>query len=407
MNASTPQAANPRPKVVLLRGHSVNPWDLRAWELLSDRFDISCLLTGSNEFDVDGLQLNLVPIDSVQDRFPSGRLGRALAYAAGDGYRGLEQAVAGADIVHTSEMHTWFTAQAADLRRRLGFRLVTTVWETIPFMDAYRWYRERRYRRRSLPAVDLFLPASERARRTLLLEGVDAKRLRVVYPGIDTDRFTAGGGLGVPSAADMAAEGGSPRVLPTTGDHTATEHVILSPGRLVWDKGHQDVLRAVAALSRGMLGSAPPVRLVLVGVGPEEKRLRRHARELGIADRVDFRRGVPYDQMPALYREASAIVLASLPRRGWEEQFGFVLAEALASGTGIVASRSGAIPEVVGEDAWLFEPGDWFELGCTLRDGPLALPPGVRSEPDPARVHTYSLPAAAQRIADAYDSLLI
>jgi glycosyltransferase involved in cell wall biosynthesis len=111
--------------------------------------------------------------------------------------------------------------------------------------------------------------------------------------------------------------------------------------------------------------------------------------------------------MPDLYREASAMVLASLPRKGWEEQFGFVLAEGLASRTGIVASRSGAIPEVVGDDAWLFEPGDWYELAQTLLAGPLALPPGARSRPDPARIERYSLPAVARGLADAYGSLLI
>ncbi len=141
---------------------------------------------------------------------------------------------------------------------------------------------------------------------------------------------------------------------------------MLSPGRLVWEKGHQDVIRAVVALNRGLLGPSPPVRLLIAGSGPDEKRLRRHARELGGDGDIEFRRSVPYDEMPALYRQASAMVLASLPRRGWEEQFGMVLAEALASGTSILAARSGAIPEVVGQDATLFDPGDWFALaaGC-------------------------------------------
>src|SRR5207248_3030920 len=142
------------------------------------------------------------------------------------------------------------------------------------------------------------------------------------------------------------------------------------------------------------------------GSGPEAKRLGRHAQELGLSGRVEFRPAVPYDEMPALYREASAMVLASLPRPGWEEQFGMVLAEALASGTSIVAARSGAIPEVVGGDAALFDPGDWFALAQELLQGPLSRSPGSRADPDPGRVALFSVEAAADRLAAAYDRLL-
>lgn len=373
-----------RPRVILLRGHNVNPWDLRPWQLLADRFDVSCLLTGSNEFDTSGLAIPTQHVGALRDHMPGGRLGRAIAYAAGDRYERLGASLSGADIVHAAELQSWFSAQAADLRDRMGFRLVLTVWETIPALSGYRWPRDRRYRERVLPRADLFLPATERARRALVLEGVSGERIATCYPGIDTDRFRADdAGVAAPS-----------------------EHLILSPGRLVWEKGHQDVIRAVAALTRGLVGPVPAVRLLVVGSGPEEKRLRRHAEELGLEGRVEFRLSVAYDSMPALYREASAMVLASVPRRGWEEQFGMVLAEALASRTSIVAARSGAIPEVVGNDAVLFDPGDWFGLAQALAEGPLRRAPAGRVSHDPERIARFSLAAAADRIAAAYDSLL-
>jgi glycosyltransferase involved in cell wall biosynthesis len=368
---------------VLLRGYSANPWDLRPWELLADRFDVSCVVTASNESNTAALPVSLRHARAVRDRLPAGRLGRAAAYAIGDRYDDLESLLRGADIVHAAELHTWFSAQAAGLRERLGFRLALTVWETIPFLEAYRWPRERNYRRRVLASADLMLPATERARRALLLEGVDPSRLQVAYPGIDVARF----GAASPSP-------------PTSGDH-----LILSPGRLVWEKGHQDVIRAVAALRRGLLGLPPAVRLLIVGSGPERRRLVRHARELGVEPHVEFR-SAPYDEMPSLYQAASGMVLASLPRRGWEEQFGMVLAEAMAAGTSVVAARSGAIPEVMGGQAALFEPGDWFGLAAALRDGPLSRAPGERVTYDEGRVSLFSTQAAAERLAGAYERVL-
>ncbi len=383
VTSATPSQLSRRPQVILLRGYSANPWDLRPWELLADRYDVSCLVTPSNEFQRDALPVASRPAHALRDRLPGGRLGRAAAYALGDRYADLEAALAAADIVHSAELHTWFSAQAAGLRRRHGFRLVLTVWETIPMLEAYRWPRERRYRRQVMQAADLMLPTTERARRGLLLEGVEPERLEVCSPGVDTERFAA------PSS--HRADG---------------VHLILSPGRLVWEKGHQDVIRAVAALKRGLLGPAPAVRLLIVGSGPERGRLERHAAELGLGADVEFRPTVPYAEMPDVHRAASAMVLASLPRRGWEEQFGMVLAEAMASGTSVVAARSGAIPEVVGDEGVLFEPGDWYGLAAALRDGPLSRPAGQRVAHDPARVAQFSVPAVADRLAGVYDRLL-
>ena len=59
-------------------------------------------------------------------------------------------------------------------KAELGYRLVLTAWETIPFLDAYRNARTRPYRRRVLAGTDLFLAATERARLALLMEGAAA-----------------------------------------------------------------------------------------------------------------------------------------------------------------------------------------------------------------------------------------
>ena len=85
--------------------------------------------------------------------------------------------------MHAQELGYWYSMQAARLRERLGFRLVLTVWETIPMLDAYRNFRTRAYRAATLAQTDLFLAASERARDSLLLEGAPAERIRVCAPG--------------------------------------------------------------------------------------------------------------------------------------------------------------------------------------------------------------------------------
>ena len=363
-----------RPRVVILRGHNANPWDLRPWERLRDEFDISVLLTGSNRYDLDDLALPVVRGRTLRDRLPRGRWGDLAVQGPGDRYLGLERQLTAADIVHSAELGVWFSGQPAALKEQLGFRLVLTVWETIPFRETFRAFRGRAYRRAALDHGDLFLAATERARRCLVVEGVHPARIEVSSPGVDVARF--GGAPAAPGA----------------------RHLVVSPGRLVWEKGHYDVIRALATLE-----DAP--RLLIVGDGPERSRLLQYAAELGLGDRIEIR-SVPYSEMPSVFAAASCVVLGSLPIPLWEEQFGMVLAEAMAAGAPVLASSSGAIPEVVGGSAKLFAPGDWVELARLLSDGPLARPAGERVAHDPELVHRYSLEAAADRLRAAYQRVL-
>jgi glycosyltransferase involved in cell wall biosynthesis len=362
-----------KPRIVLLRGHSANPWDLRPWELLAERFEVRVLVTGSNAFDLAGLDLPVERVEALRDRLPRGRVGDLAALAVGDRYFGLEEKLAGADVVHAAEIGVPYSHGPALLKERLGFKLVLTVWETIPFGAAYRRFRGRRQRRETIPRADLFLPATERARRMLLLEGAPEDRCAVSPPGVDTERFRV--------------------------SEPPDAHLVLSVGRLVWEKGHQDLLRAVAWLRRDVRD----VRALIVGSGPEEERLRAHARDLGVDDLVEVRANVPYDEMPEVFARASCSVLASLPTPFWEEQFGMVLAEAAASGLPLVAAASGAIPEVLQGRGRLFPPGDWEALARALAEVTADAP---RREDHVALVETYSIEAAAARYAAAYERVL-
>jgi glycosyltransferase involved in cell wall biosynthesis len=381
-------------RVVLLRGQYANPWDLRPWAELPDRFDVVVPVSRKNVYATADIPLELVSVRTLRDFFPGGLVGDTVAGVAGDRYLGIDGHLAAADVVHASELSFWFAGEAARLKSRHGYKLVLTVWETIPLLDAYRNRHARQYRELTLPAADLFLAATERARNALILEGVEPERIQLCYPGIDTGRFA----IPPPESAPE-------------------EHLVVSPGRLVWEKGHQDVMRAVALIHRGIVPAEARPRLLVVGSGPEEKRLKRYAEELGIADSVEFR-SVPYEQMPSVYANASALVLASLPGTGcsmylgdlprcfWEEQFGLVFAEAMAAGMPIVTTTSGAIPEVVADSAEFVAPGDWMGLARTLADGVLSRPPATRVQHPSERVRLYSTEAMAERLAAAYDRVL-
>jgi glycosyltransferase involved in cell wall biosynthesis len=389
---SVPAPSNPvseqrkRPRIMILRGQLANPWELRPWERLCDRFDIVLVVPRLRLHPLGSLDLPQLQVRAVSDLVPTARGSGFVARLPFNRHLGLEPVLAGASVVHVVDLHPWFSAQAAALKGRLGYRLVTTIWETLPLRGALRHPLTRSNRERVLRATDVFLAATQRARLALELEGVASGRIRLAPPGIDVRRF----------ARERPAH--------LTGD----DPLVISPGRLVWEKGHQDVLRAIAALRAGVVSGPPAasrVRLLIVGSGPEERRLRAYAEDLGLSDVVRFQRAVPYDDMPEMYAQAAAMVLASLPAHSWEEQFGMVLVEAMAAQLPIVTTACGAIPEVVAPEVSIVAPGDWAGIARALADGPRQ-EPGRPVHYTSDALERFGVEAAASRLANAYEAVL-
>jgi glycosyltransferase involved in cell wall biosynthesis len=106
------------------------------------------------------------------------------------------------------------------------------------------------------------------------------------------------------------------------------------------------------------------VRLEVVGDGPLRSAYERLARELGIADRVDFRGFLPKPELAARMRRADLFALASR-----FENNPCVVLEAQASGLPVVAARVGGLPELVDERSGILaEPRDPEDLARGIRE---------------------------------------
>ncbi len=118
---------------------------------------------------------------------------------------------------------------------------------------------------------------------------------------------------------------------------------IVTVGRLVEIKGHEYVIRAVAALRE----KAPSVRYDIVGEGPLRAKLERLVGELRLSDCVTFHGALAEDSVKRILAEADIFVLTSVSVEGDQEGQGLVLQEAQAMGLPVIATRHGAFPEGV------------------------------------------------------------
>lgn len=170
-------------------------------------------------------------------------------------------------------------------------------------------------------------------------------------------------------------------------------------GRLEEHKGVQVVIAAM----RGCASWS----LEIVGEGPYRQALMQQVRSAMLTSQVNQRGFVPHHELPRLYRSFDVLVVPSLPTRAWEEQFCRVAVEAMASGVPVVASASGALPEVVGDGGLFFRPGDVSHLRDVLRR--LEADRELRRtvvEAGLLRARQFSWKAVASRHRELYEDVL-
>jgi glycosyltransferase involved in cell wall biosynthesis len=220
-------------------------------------------------------------------------------------------------------------------------RKIVTVYDLFFLDEPERADREARriFQRRvgaSLKQADGVLTISEFTRRALLDRfPLDERRVRTTHLGVD-DAFR-----GEPDPADLErvrAELNLPR------------RFLLFVGASEPRKNLAGLVEALGLVRAGGLD----VGLVVAGrPGDDEARVREAVARNGLESHVRFAGYLSDPDVRILYRLAAALVLPS-----FSEGFGLPVVEAMASGTPVVCSAAGALPEVAGSAAHYFDPRD-------------------------------------------------
>ncbi len=237
------------------------------------------------------------------------------------------------DIAHIDEepynLATWLAFRAA---RSAGARPLFFTWQNLSraYPPPFRWFE-----RSVMTEARWALAGNADAAAVIRAKGYRGPATVVPQFGVDEDLYQP------PARRDSA------------------RFVVGYAGRLDPEKGVDTLIEACAPLT--------DAEVRIAGAGPEKDRLLALAERLGMSSRTHFLGSLETPAMVAFYQGLNALALPSRSRPNWVEQFGRVLIEAMACGVPVLGSRTGEIPNVIGEAGALFPEGDAGALSEALR----------------------------------------
>jgi len=342
-------------KVAIVRGNHMSKFEMQNYEPLVGEFEITGYAGKSSRFEEDLKTIKfpvkrLRSIEDIRNKFPTPIKQGLAGYFYKKGYSqhlfGLEKELLDKEIAHTLELRMNFSYQAVKAKEKnRNLRVVSTVWQNIPHVKMRTSLGTLEFNRKVIEKIidgtDIFIAVTVRAKEALILEGVPEEKIEVIPVGVNTEAFK-------PRERDI-------ELMKKLGINE-DEFVVLYVGRMVWEKGPEYVLHAFKLLNR------EDSKLVMIGTGPESKWVHTLIRRYRLEDRVVHIPKVPYAEMPRYYSIADVFVLPSAPIPTWQEQFGMVFIEAMASGVPVIAGHSGSIPEVIGDAGILVPPADFHRI---------------------------------------------
>lgn len=153
----------------------------------------------------------------------------------------------------------------------------------------------------------------------MITMGIDKEKIRVIYNGVDHQKFQVQHAIANKKPNDY----------------------ILYVGNLKKEKGVIELIKGFAEISE----KYPELKLLYAGPGILRSELANQAKNLAISNKVILLGGVDHNQLPELISQARVLALPS-----YNEGVPNVVLEAMASGTPVLATNVGGIPEVFDEN---------------------------------------------------------
>lgn len=282
------------------------------------------------------------------------------------------------DVIHAHQ-YTPFAYAAAT--RAFGRRPPVLFTEHGRFYPDYPSFKRKIFNCILPGKRDRFVAVGEAVRRALIVnEGLPARRVEVVYNGVDLSTFRR-----EPLQREV--------VRRQLGLHS-DEFVVVQVARLDTIKDHGTAIRAVAAVR----ARHPGVRLLVVGDGPERNSIEQAIAAEELGDRVVMLGS--RNDVPQLLAAADAFLLTSL-----SEGIPMTIIEAMASGVPVVATAVGGVPELIEEDrtGMLRSVGDAEGLADALVR--LAESQGLRDQLAAAANERVRTRFSEAKMIDRYDHL--
>ena len=337
-------------KLGIVLDNKINKWAIQRFEPLRDKADITVFIGEKNDYDVSSIDLSKKNLTHTEEAIlaikePATAYRRIIMapYKKMDFYYfSLKKYLKGFDVVYSCDI-TRSAYTLASLKDELGFKFILSWWENIPFRAVFD-EKTSFHKKLVMDKVDLFLPFTNRAKEVLKLEGVPEEKIEVIYPGVDRERFKSG-----------------KKTETFFNRYHIPENtfVVLYTGKLVSWKGVHNLIYAASILKKKGIDNFV---FAIAGRGAQKENMIKLIKEADVEENFRFLDFVSYDEMPQVYRMADVFVLPSYPTMTWQEQFGMVLIEALASGKPVISTMSGGIPEVLGDAGILIPSGDYFQL---------------------------------------------